>query len=436
MSKETNAPVMEEFKGAVHTLKNDITNLVAEQKKAIEEVETKGKENSDTIVTINNTIEGIKKDFEEKEKEYKKSFKNLESTIANINSFDNASTISKNVKQFNKVLQSHGKPQIQIEETSEIKAAFDKYITRGERMLNDSERKFINTIIDSDGGFLVVPEYNTVLEKKEFDAHGFMDACKNVVIGSNEYKTIVDWEDYDESFYENELDESTPTDSNDFKEVTINVTQQIYSKKFSRSALEDAIINIETEVMESMRAGMVRKDGNNLILGNGVDKPRGCLTFANGTTYGTVQQLAGVTDSGKVGWLEVLDVAPGGLKDAYHAAASYVMQRATFFKILSDKSGSDDFQIGSQVNFFDRAGVSLRLLGYPVVWEASMPAVASNSLSILFGDLPRFYTYVRRLGVSIIRNETNPRYIWLHLRQRSGGNVINFEAAKIVKTKA
>jgi len=263
-----------------------------------------------------------------------------------------------------------------------------------------------------------------------------MNAAKNVVIGSNEYKTIVDWEDYDESFYENELSETTPSDTNDFKEVTINATQQIFSKKFSRNALEDSIIDIENEVIAAMRAGMIRKDGTNVITGNGVDKPRGAITFADGTAYGQVEQIES-NDSGVVGWVDVLQLLPAELKDMYHANASYVMPRAAFFGILADKSGADNFQIGSQVNFFDRSGVSLRLLGYPVVWEAGLPAVdgATNSLSVIFGDIARFYTYVRRLGVSLIRDETNPRYVWLHLRQRSGGNVINFEAAKILKTK-
>lgn len=429
-------PAMKDFKVAAETLKNDVANLMADNKKSVSEIKTQGKENSETIIKINSSIDGIKTTFETQEKKYITDIKALEKTISNIKVIDNAKDISINIKHFNQILKNNGKEPIAIENVSEIKSAFDKYITLGERRMSDNEKKFINTIIDSDGGFLVVPEYRNSIEAKEFDSHGFMGAVDTVTIGASEYKIIVDWEDYDESYYENELSESSYTDNQDFKEVTINATQQIYSKKLSRTALEDSMINVEPYVLQKMRSGMVRKDGNNLINGTGVDQPRGALTFADGSTYGTVERVLGETETGKIGWIEVLQILPAALNDDYHANASYVMPRAAFFGILADKSGADSFQIGTQINFFDRSGVSMRLLGYPVVWESSMPAVAAASLSIMFGDMKRFYTYVKRLGVSIIRDETKPQYILLHLRQRTGGNVINFEAVKICVTKS
>jgi HK97 family phage major capsid protein len=80
------------------------------------------------------------------------------------------------------------------------------------------------------------------------------------------------------------------------------------------------------------------------------------------------------------------------------------------------------------------AGQPDRLLGYPVAYSESMPAITTDSLSIAFGDFARAYTVIRRLGVKLLSEPyTDKPNVRLYGYQRVGGGVSNSEAIKFLK---
>jgi HK97 family phage major capsid protein len=79
-------------------------------------------------------------------------------------------------------------------------------------------------------------------------------------------------------------------------------------------------------------------------------------------------------------------------------------------------------------------GFGGRLLGSPVEIDDNMPAIASNSYSVAFGNFMRGYMIVDRTGTTLIRdNITAKGTTKFNFRRRFGGGVYNFEAIKLMK---
>jgi HK97 family phage major capsid protein len=77
------------------------------------------------------------------------------------------------------------------------------------------------------------------------------------------------------------------------------------------------------------------------------------------------------------------------------------------------------------------------LFGYPVTEAEDMPDIASNSLSIAFGDFARGYLVVDRIGIRVLRDPYSAKpYVLFYTTKRVGGGVQNFEAIKLMKFAA
>ncbi len=83
------------------------------------------------------------------------------------------------------------------------------------------------------------------------------------------------------------------------------------------------------------------------------------------------------------------------------------------------------------------AGQPDRLLGYPIVEAEDMPDIASNALSIAFGNFEVAYTIVDRTGQRVLRDPyTSKPFVLFDFTRRTGGAVVNTEAYKVMKFAA
>jgi len=77
------------------------------------------------------------------------------------------------------------------------------------------------------------------------------------------------------------------------------------------------------------------------------------------------------------------------------------------------------------------------LLGFPVFFAEDMPAIAANSHSLAFGDFTEGYMIVDRLGLRVLRDPyTDKPNVKFYLTKRVGGDVVNFDAIKLMKFSA
>jgi len=66
-----------------------------------------------------------------------------------------------------------------------------------------------------------------------------------------------------------------------------------------------------------------------------------------------------------------------------------------------------------------------------------MPAIASGSLSVAFGNFEEGYTIVDRIGLRVLRDPyTAAPFVKFRCSKRVGGDVVNFEAIKLLRFSA
>jgi HK97 family phage major capsid protein len=119
------------------------------------------------------------------------------------------------------------------------------------------------------------------------------------------------------------------------------------------------------------------------------------------------------------------------LKDAYTKRASFFMNRTTVQAVRLLKQTSTN-------NYLWQPGLATgapdTLMGVPVYMAADMPVAAANSLSIAVADFKAAYQIVDRKGITILRDPfTEKPFVKFYATKRVGGDVVNFEAIKLMK---
>jgi HK97 family phage major capsid protein len=109
------------------------------------------------------------------------------------------------------------------------------------------------------------------------------------------------------------------------------------------------------------------------------------------------------------------------------------MHRLTLSAVRRIKDQNGDYIFQPRLS----DGLEMRLLGYPVVECDSMPEIAANSASVLFGDFAKGYLIVDRQGVQILRDPYSAKpYVLFYATKRVGGGVSDFNALRILSFSA
>lgn len=420
----------------------NVQQIVEEVKGSISELQAVNDERAEQLKKTGEDIAELQTKQKELAEDLDKKVANLEKVTAQISAVQNVKPEDEEyTARFNKSLEALKKASgraftaLSGDEIKAYNSALKTYVTMGEKALTDEERKAINTANDAQGGYLVVPEIASGLVNKRFDGYGLYEVCGKRNTAGN-YEVLVDFADYDEAYMNKEtVEDATLSDGEDYARISFKNDVIKYGKKFSRVALEDTFTNVEADVLGKMRGGMTRTIGELLTNGKGGAYPRGILTYPNGTKFGQIEQIESSV-SGKLTFKDVISTIPASLKDGYHANASYLMRRQTFFGLLAEADTTGKLQISDMVNLFSAQGLSLNILGYGVNFDAGMPQVASGALAVAFGDFGEGYILTTTPTLGVVRDDTHPDFVKIWQRERHDGKVVNFEAIKLLKIKA
>lgn len=313
------------------------------------------------------------------------------------------------------------------------KAAFDTFLRKGEEVMGVEERKALSVGADPDGGYVVNPDLSGRIVMKVFESSPMRAYASVQVISTDALEGLFDLNEAS-SGWVGETDSRAETNTPQLGKWRIPAHELYAKPKATQKLLDDASINMEAWLASKVAEKFARDEANAFVVGNGVNKPRGFLTYASGTTLpGTIEQfptgasgaLASAPDGG-----DALINALYGLKQQYRANATWFMNRATT-KLVRKAKDSDGAYIWSPGI---QAGQPATLLGYPVAAFEDMPDPASNSLSIAVGDMREAYQIVDRLGIRTLRDPYSAKpYVEFYTTKRVGGDVVNFEAIKLVK---
>lgn len=315
------------------------------------------------------------------------------------------------------------------ESHGEYSKAFRNYLRKGmEGGLEALQTKALSVGSDPDGGYLVTAHMSSKIVQSIFETSPMRQLAAVETISSDALE-LIDDHDQAAAGWTSETGAVTETSTPTLAKRNIP-THELYAQpKATQKLVDDSAIDIESWLSGKIADIFSRKENTAFVSGTGVGQPRGILTYAAGTNWGQVQQVNSGTN-GAVTSDAIINLFYA-LKDAYSKRASFLMNRTVVQAVRLLKQATTNqylWQPGLA------AGVPDTLMGVPVQMAADMPIAATGSLSIAVGDFQAAYQIVDRKGVSILRDPfTEKPFVKFYATKRVGGDVVNFEAIKLMK---
>jgi HK97 family phage major capsid protein len=328
---------------------------------------------------------------------------------------------------------------LDAEGVAAYKGGYNVFLKGGRDALEDTERKALSVGSDPDGGYLVPADMTGRIVAKIFETSAMRAICDVVQISTDALEGIADTNEFSSGGWVSETGSRSETNTAQLGTWRIPVWEVYVEPRATQQLLDDAAVDIEAWIGAKIADKLARVQNDAFINGNGVNKPRGIAQYTTAATadssrtWGTLEHVATANNgdfaSSNPG--DKLFDLVGAFKDHFLQNARWVTTREVMTKIRKFKDtagGTYLWQPGLQV------GQPQQLLGYPVSIAQDMPALATGSLSMAFGDFRQGYTIVDRIGLRTLRDPyTAKPYVKFYTTARVGGGVVNFEAIKFVK---
>lgn len=321
---------------------------------------------------------------------------------------------------------------------AEHKEAFRNFVRKGNEVgLKDLEMKAVNIGTPGEGGYAVPEEIDRMVYDLLVDISPMRSICNRVQVGTSDWKKLVNTRGT-ASGWVGEATARTETATSGLAEVAPPMGEIYANPAATQWSLDDMFFDVEQWISNEVSVEFAKEEGLAFISGNGTNKPKGILAYTSAATadsaraFGTIEHLAtGVAG----GWAasnpsDVLITLVYKLKAGLRRNARFVTNKALLAEIRAFKDGQGQYlwQPGLQ------QGQPSMLLGYPVVEAEDMPAKATDSKSLAFGDFRAGYTIVDRVGLRTLRDPfTNKPYVHFYTTKRLGGAIIDSEAIKVLK---
>lgn len=323
----------------------------------------------------------------------------------------------KNDDRISKLENTLSRPAIAGTSDSRELKAFTEFIRTG------MEYKSLSGLEDSSGGYTIIPE----LFKKII---GHMDAksvFRNLAsierISTNSLDILLEKDNFNCS-WEREGSERKDTNNASFAQKRINVHELYAQPKATQKLLDDSEINISSWLTSRLSDSFVRAENNAFIHGDGENKPKGILSYAD-----YVIEQKEVKEEGKISFEDLLDFM-NILDEGYLSKASFLMHRSTLLEIQKLKDTNGRFLWQPSLT----SGAPGHLLGLPVYTSSDMPIFEAGKIAVAMADFKEAYKIVDRSDISIMRDPfTEKPFVKFYSVKRVGGDVVNTNSIKLLK---
>lgn len=325
--------------------------------------------------------------------------------------------------------------------------AFNTWFRKGDRAIDADMRELevkakMTTQSDPDGGYLVPEETEAGIDRVLGTVSTMRSLARVISIGTSTYKKLVNMGGAGAGWVGEE--QARPeTDTPTLREIAINTAELYANPAITQTALDDARIDIAAWLADEVSIEFAEQEGEAFIIGNGVNKPRGILSYDTVANASYAWGKLGYVASGKAGDFADASATVSkadalvdlyyALKSGYRNGASWLMSDAVMGAVRKFKDAEGNFLWAPPTA---AAGVAT-ILGKPVYNDDNMPKVEAGKFPIAFGDFNRGYLIVDRFGVRVLRDPyTNKPFVHFYTTKRVGGGIVNFEAMKLLKIAA
>ena len=321
-------------------------------------------------------------------------------------------------------------------ETSEHKSAFEAYFRSGDMAgLKTLEAKALSAGSDPDGGYLVPEETEAEIGRRLAAVSPIRAIAGIRQVSSNSYKKpfsvtgpVVGWA--------GEVDARPETASPTLVELVYPVMELYAMPAATPSLLDDAAVDVDAWIAGEVDTAFAEQEGAAFVAGDGVNKPRGFLDYPTVDETAWAWGSLGYLPTGVAGGFaasaasDILVDAVYALKAGYRQNAHWVMNRQTQGEIRKIKDADGNYIWAPPA----AAGGRATIMNFPVTEAEDMPNIATDALSIAFGDFSRGYLIVDRQGIRVLRDPYSQKpYVLFYTTKRVGGGVQDFDALKLIK---
>jgi len=332
---------------------------------------------------------------------------------------------------------------------------FGAYLKRGDAhamaAMNEWVRQDFQIATETDGGFLVPPDLTGRMVRRLYERSDIRAIANVQNTTASELSGIEDIADIDAG-WRGETDAVTDNATgSQFGRWTIQVEEMWTQPKVSTRLLADAMMDVESWLMDKIADKLARLENTAFVAGNGIRKPRGITTYPTAATsdgagraWGTLEYIATGYAGGFAASLATAGAGDSlfnvvqAVKPAYRRNARWVASRYTLREARKLKTTYGEYLWSPAEDMTLASGISPTLLGYQVTEAEDMPLVTtSGALCMAFGDFAEGYTIADRAGITVLRDPyTAKGYVRFYTTKRVGGGVVNFDAIKLLKSSA
>ena len=305
-------------------------------------------------------------------------------------------------------------------------------------------KSLMSTGSDPDGGYVVTPTLSTGMTKIMLEISPFIGLAREIEIDGDAFEEPIDRDDAGAEWV-GEVETRGETDSPQLGNFRCELHEIQAEPKVTQKLVDTARINIVDWLRDKVAEKFAYTETDAYFNGNGVKRPRGFLTHTTAATvdatrtWGQLEYVKTGVNGAFATPTTVLNPADhlidlkSKLKTQYRNGAVFLMNRSTAAAVRKIKDSEGRWVWVNSL----MPGQPDMLLGHPVIECEQMPDIATDSLSIAFGNFKKGYTIIRRLGVRVLLDPyTAKPYIKLYTFTRVGGSVNNFEAIKFLKFSA
>lgn len=297
------------------------------------------------------------------------------------------------------------------------------------------EGKALSTAVSADGGFLINPQMDDRIRGVLRSTASVRSVANVVNVESSSFDVVIDRTDLGTG-WATELVNFAETATPVIERISIRIHELAAMPRASQRLLDDVAFDVEGWLAERIANRFARAEAQAFIAGDGVDKPKGFLSYTKIANASWAWGQLGYVPTGAAA-----DFATTNASDAivdlvyslgaqYRANATFVMNSKTAGAVRKMKDADGRFMWSDGLQL----GEPSRLMGYPVLVAEDMPDIAANAYAIAFGDFHAGYTVAERPDLRVLRDPFSVKpHVLFYASKRVGGDVTDFNAIKLLK---